>query len=195
MKGYAATREAQIRWQNRDEPGVASPGRSAGRPGLSAPGASEPRISSRSLGYLPALDGVRAVAVLAVMLFHFGQGWLPGGYMGVDVFFVLSGFLITTLLIQNAPRPFRARGLLGTPGTPPAPCTRADAGGGLLVRLHQPPLEQAAVRGQGIATIAYINNWWLLRTDRSTSTPSSTVTTAAHLDPQCRGAMVRWLCL
>jgi peptidoglycan/LPS O-acetylase OafA/YrhL len=50
---------------------------------------------------MPALDGVRAMAVLAVMAFHGGVPWLPGGYLGVDTFFVLSGFLITTLLLEE----------------------------------------------------------------------------------------------
>jgi peptidoglycan/LPS O-acetylase OafA/YrhL len=53
------------------------------------------------LPYRPALDGVRAVAVLAVLAFHFGASWLPGGFIGVDVFFALSGFLITSLLIRE----------------------------------------------------------------------------------------------
>jgi peptidoglycan/LPS O-acetylase OafA/YrhL len=52
-----------------------------------------------SLGYAPSLDGVRAFAVLAVMAFHSGLRLLPGGFLGVDAFFVLSGFLITTLLV------------------------------------------------------------------------------------------------
>lgn len=52
------------------------------------------------LGYLPALDGLRAIAVLAVLFFHADLPWAPGGFLGVDVFFVLSGFLITTLLID-----------------------------------------------------------------------------------------------
>jgi len=49
---------------------------------------------------MPALDGVRALAVLAVMAFH-NFSWLPGGYYGVDAFFVLSGFLITSLLVAE----------------------------------------------------------------------------------------------
>jgi len=53
------------------------------------------------LGYRPALDGVRAVAVIAVMAFHAGINHAYGGYYGVDVFFVLSGFLITSLLVAE----------------------------------------------------------------------------------------------
>lgn len=53
------------------------------------------------MGYIPGLDGVRALAVIAVVLFHGGNPWLPGGFLGVDVFFVLSGFLITTILLQQ----------------------------------------------------------------------------------------------
>ena len=51
------------------------------------------------LAYLPALDGVRAFAVIAVMMYHGGLSITTGGFMGVDTFFVLSGFLITSLLI------------------------------------------------------------------------------------------------
>ena len=59
----------------------------------------ESAISHTRLAYLPALDGVRACAVLAVMMFHGGIPHMDGGFMGVDAFFVLSGFLITSLLI------------------------------------------------------------------------------------------------
>lgn len=53
------------------------------------------------LGYRPALDGLRAIAVLMVIFWHLGlPGW-KGGFLGVDVFFVLSGFLITSLLIEE----------------------------------------------------------------------------------------------
>ena len=54
--------------------------------------------------YLPALDGIRALAVLAVVLYHAGALWLPAGFLGVDVFFVVSGFLITALLVAERER-------------------------------------------------------------------------------------------
>ena len=54
------------------------------------------------LGYRPAFDGLRGVSVLAVMLYH--SGLLEGGWLGVDVFFALSGFLITTLLLEEHER-------------------------------------------------------------------------------------------
>ncbi|MGD8148770.1 acyltransferase family protein [Ornithinimicrobium sp. Y1694] len=52
-------------------------------------------------GYIPGLDGLRAIAIAAVLVFHYMPAWLPGGYLGVDVFFVVSGFLITTLLLRE----------------------------------------------------------------------------------------------
>ncbi len=54
-----------------------------------------------TFGYLPALDGIRAVAVLAVLAYHGNQRWARGGFLGVDTFFVLSGFLITSLLLAE----------------------------------------------------------------------------------------------
>jgi peptidoglycan/LPS O-acetylase OafA/YrhL len=56
---------------------------------------------SQRITYQPALDGVRAVSVIAVLLFHGGVGWMSGGYVGVSVFFTLSGFLITSLLLTE----------------------------------------------------------------------------------------------
>ena len=55
----------------------------------------------RSLPHVPALDGVRGLAVVAVLLYHAQPSWLPGGTLGVTVFFTLSGFLITSLLIRE----------------------------------------------------------------------------------------------
>jgi|APLak6261663543_1056040.scaffolds.fasta_scaffold01058_4 peptidoglycan/LPS O-acetylase OafA/YrhL len=51
--------------------------------------------------YRPDIDGLRALAVLSVVLFHAGFAWLPGGFVGVDVFFVISGYLITQILIDE----------------------------------------------------------------------------------------------
>jgi peptidoglycan/LPS O-acetylase OafA/YrhL len=59
------------------------------------------RADARHFGYQPALDGIRAFAVGAVLFYHAGQSWAVGGFLGVDTFFVLSGFLITTLLVTE----------------------------------------------------------------------------------------------
>lgn len=56
----------------------------------------------QSLRYLPGLDGLRAVAVIAVILYHANKSWLSGGFLGVEVFFVISGYLITMLLINES---------------------------------------------------------------------------------------------
>ncbi|MBP6563662.1 MAG: acyltransferase, partial [Neisseriaceae bacterium] len=56
-------------------------------------------MSSRpSITYRPDIDGLRALAVLAVIVFHLNPAWLPGGFLGVDFFFVISGFLITAII-------------------------------------------------------------------------------------------------
>ncbi len=59
------------------------------------------RHRSSAWVHMPGLDGVRAVAVAAVVVFHMDESWLPGGFLGVDVFFTLSGFLITSLLLAE----------------------------------------------------------------------------------------------
>ncbi|WP_414045210.1 acyltransferase family protein [Macrococcus equi] len=51
--------------------------------------------------YFPGLDGMRAIAVVAIIIFHLNPKWLPGGFLGVDTFFIISGYLITTLLIKE----------------------------------------------------------------------------------------------
>ncbi len=60
-----------------------------------------PRRAVTRTGYRPEIDGLRGLAVLAVILFHAGVPWLGGGYLGVDIFFVISGYLITGLILRG----------------------------------------------------------------------------------------------
>ena len=72
-----------------------------------------------------ALDGLRAVALLIIMGFHFGVGWLKGGFFSLDIFYVLSGYLITGLLLgefrEAGPDRARPSGCAGPAGCCP-PC-------------------------------------------------------------------------
>jgi len=60
-----------------------------------------PEPVKRNQRYMPGLDGLRAIAVLSVILFHLGFDWAPGGMLGVGVFFTLSGYLITDILLNQ----------------------------------------------------------------------------------------------
>jgi peptidoglycan/LPS O-acetylase OafA/YrhL len=115
--------------------------------------------------YRPALDGVRALAVTAVLLFHGGVGWLPGGFLGVDAFFVLSGFLITSLLLAEHARygwvrlsAFwlrRARRLL--PALVVVLVVVVACFRDLL-----PVEELGLLRGDAMAALAYVANWRMI---------------------------------
>ena len=59
---------------------------------------------SSSARYIQSVDGLRAVAVLAVLLYHLGIDWIPGGFLGVDLFFVISGYVITGLILDSIDR-------------------------------------------------------------------------------------------
>ncbi len=95
------------------------------RPGLTA------RPSATGKERIAALDGLRAVALLIIMGYHFGVGWLQGGFFSLDIFYVLSGYLITGLLLERVPQAQRhqAVGLLAAPGPAAAAGPAHRAGG------------------------------------------------------------------
>ncbi|MEY3165967.1 MAG: hypothetical protein RLZZ291_484 [Actinomycetota bacterium] len=61
-------------------------------------------MSSSTNRYIHSVDGLRAVAVIAVLLYHLGIDWIPGGFLGVDLFFVISGYVITGLILESIAR-------------------------------------------------------------------------------------------
>ena len=116
-------------------------------------------------GYRPALDGVRALAVTAVVLFHGGVSVLPGGFLGVDAFFVLSGYLITSLLLAE----YATRGRISLPAFWGRRAKRLLPA--LLVvlvvvavagRYILPDTEIGLLRGDALAALAYVANWRMI---------------------------------
>ncbi len=73
-------------------------------PGPDVPRLRRPQVGPGVVRYQPAIDGLRAVAVLAVLAYHWPAAWMPGGFLGVEVFFVISGYLITSLLLGERVR-------------------------------------------------------------------------------------------
>ena len=117
------------------------------------------------LAYLPQLDGVRGLAVAAVLGFHGGVAWLRGGFLGVDAFFVLSGFLITSLLLAEHAKTGRIR-LVAFWGRRARRLLPA-----LLVVLLAvvavapwllPPTEIAMLRADAIGALLYVANWRMI---------------------------------
>src|SRR5436305_11066952 len=114
------------------------------------------------LGYVAGLDGMRAIAVSAVLLFHGGVAWATGGFLGVDVFFVLSGFLITTLLMEEVDRHggIDLRGFWSRRARRLIPALFATVVVVVLAAHWISPARAASsVRLDGAAALAYIANW------------------------------------
>ena len=117
---------------------------------------------SRSMGYQPGLDGLRAISVVAVMLYHAGFAWMTGGFFGVEVFFVVSGYLITSLLLDEREKQQRisleqfwlrrARRLL------PALLTMLTAVA-IWAALFGTPEQQSTLKRDLPWSVFYVGNW------------------------------------
>jgi peptidoglycan/LPS O-acetylase OafA/YrhL len=120
-----------------------------------------PEPLKKSSRYMPGLDGLRAVAVAAVIAYHLGIGWAPGGLLGVGVFFTLSGYLITDLLLGAW-----HKGSLGLGDFWIRRARRLLPALYLMLTVvviwvsigHRSLISD--VRGQTLSALLYVNNWW-----------------------------------
>jgi peptidoglycan/LPS O-acetylase OafA/YrhL len=116
------------------------------------------------LPYLPGLDGLRALAVSAVLLYHAQPHWLPGGFLGVDIFFVISGYLIASLLLAE----WRQRGRIDLKAFWLGRARRLLPALYLLLAVTLAfavvflPDEVARLRADAIAAFGYVTNWYLV---------------------------------
>ncbi|MFD9208980.1 acyltransferase family protein [Streptomyces sioyaensis] len=128
-----------------------------------------PRTEPAPRAYAAGLDGLRALAVTAVVVYHVNPAWLPGGFLGVDVFFGLSGYLITHLLITEWQRHGRidlrgfwlrrARRLLPALAVVLLTATAAAA----VLR----PNRLESISGSLLSAATFTNNWWQISTHAS----------------------------
>lgn len=119
------------------------------------------RPQDNRLPYMPGIDALRAIAVLAVFFYHSSVSWMPGGFLGVDVFFVISGYLITSLLLSEYRRAGhlrvakfwlgRARRLL--------PAVGVFIALTMVVAAIVEPDRIDSLRGDAIASLLYFVNW------------------------------------
>jgi peptidoglycan/LPS O-acetylase OafA/YrhL len=115
--------------------------------------------------YWPSLDGVRALAVAAVVLFHGGVAVLPGGFLGVDAFFVLSGFLITSLLLgeHDGSGRIRLAAFWGRRARRLLPALLVVLATTTIIgRYLLPPVEDRLLRWDALAALGYLANWRMI---------------------------------
>ena len=119
--------------------------------------------------YIPALDGLRAIAVMTVIAYHFHLGFAKGGFLGVDVFFVLSGYLITSMILPEKGETLqlnfaafwtgRLRRLL------PAAFVMITATFVWVMFFDRELM--GTLRGDAVSSLFYVSNWWYIFNDLS----------------------------
>ena len=116
------------------------------------------------LRYMPGLDGLRAIAVLGIIIYHLNPQWLSGGFLGVDTFFVISGYLITSLLIIEYYRTgtidLRAFWIRRIKRLIPAVYFMVSAVL-VFILLFKPDLI-IEIKKDAIAAFLYVSNWWYI---------------------------------
>ena len=142
-----------------------------------------PKPAEGNQRYVAGLDGLRALAVLAVIAYHVNFGWAPGGLLGVGVFFTLSGYLITDLLLAQQAATGRmrlvnfwqrrARRLL------PALFVMLVVVTTWVALLQRAQLR--ALRGAVLAAVGYVSNWWLIAQNSSYFARFAPPTPLGHL--------------
>lgn len=127
------------------------------------------QLKLQSSRYMPGLDGLRAIAVIAIIIYHLNPRWLPGGFLGVDTFFVISGYLITSLLLREYYNTQmidlknfwirRLRRLI--------PAVFFMVGAVITYVLIFESGMIRTVKEDGIAAFIYMSNWWYIIEDVS----------------------------
>ncbi|MFD5869256.1 acyltransferase family protein [Corynebacterium sp. NPDC060344] len=125
-------------------------------------------VDSRTT-YVPALDGLRTIAVMAVLFYHLGAPWAPGGLLGVAVFFTLSGYLISTNLLRAKYRhdSFRLSTFWLRRFRRLVPAVVVTIAAVFLVTALSTPGELGARTGEAISSLLYVNNWWVIAQGQS----------------------------
>jgi peptidoglycan/LPS O-acetylase OafA/YrhL len=128
-----------------------------------------PEPVKRNQRYMPGLDGLRAIAVLAVIAFHLGYDWAPGGMLGVGLFFTLSGYLITDILLSQ----LSARGRIDLVGFWLARARRLLPALFAMLAIVTAwvtifgPAQPDQFRDAVVSAVFYVNNWQQIFADVS----------------------------
>ena len=137
-----------------------------------------------SLAHHRGLDGLRGVAVILVIIFHSGLNWLPGGFLGVSVFFTLSGFLITSLLInerENSGR-INLKAFWGRRLRRLAPASLVVIAGVVgLASWLSTSIEASRIKGDAISATLYFSNWRFIYSGHSYGELFATPSPLQHL--------------